>query len=63
MPLPTCECVKAQTQTDKLKSIYCVARQLAGEDPSLPTCDCANGMTKSSLLTNIYCAFLIWSGL
>jgi len=59
--LPTCDCVEAQPQIDKLRSIYCVVRQLAGNDSSLPECGCVN--TVNDLLDNIYCGILIWGNL
>jgi hypothetical protein len=60
MALPTCECVEAQPQIDKLKSIYCAVLELAGNDPSLPECGCPQ--TVNDLLNAIYCAILIWGG-
>lgn len=61
MAIPTCECVKGQPQIDKLRSIYCAVRELAGNDPSLPECGCV--LTVNDLLDNIYCAALIWGAL
>jgi len=59
--LPTCECVKAQPPLDKLRSIYCAARELAENDSSLPPCECAGAMSNNELLDNIYCALRIWT--
>lgn len=61
MALPTCECVEAQPQIDKLRSIYCATRELAGNAPGLPECACVQ--TVNDLLDNIYCALLIWRSL
>jgi hypothetical protein len=59
MALPTCECVEAMPQIDKLKAIYCAVRGLAGEPDTLPHCGCVNVV--NDLLDNIYCGLLIWA--
>lgn len=59
--LPTCACVEAQPQIDKLRSIYCVTRALAGSPDSLPDCACVH--TVNDLLDNIYCSIVVWGEL
>ena len=59
--LPTCECVEAEPQIDKVRSIYCAVRLLADEPASLPECGC--GLPLNDLLDNIYCAILAWGEL
>lgn len=59
--LPTCACVEAQPQIDKLRSIYCVTRAVAGSPDSLPDCACVH--TVNDLLDNIYCSIVAWGEL